>query len=635
MNAYAARAPRSAPLRYPSRAMRRLLDSTLLLRLRRSVSLVELTGLLGTVLLIELFGAQSRSDAADIPFVLMLAVLVPLAASLSRYQPLPLTAAALDAGARLLSRLRDRLVLSLGLDFHPDRHPRLPAFTALRRAVLVAGLAAAVLYPARGLLREVLLLTRLPGLHTLHVLLLGLTWAVLLAGLAVHVPAAVLGAIEVLKRRSGLHGVLRALCVAAFLGAVALLMGTLDAAVGLEGCLTVLAFAALLPSVARAVDPPGGPWLNVAIGRRGTPRTTPLGDVVRDAHRLFALEALIVCCALAPVPGEGPDPLPVSSLLVRLYGWSAAWLFTGGALLAIGEFNRRRRLYDPAFERSRVLWAAPGPEARSLLDERAAIRRAGWRLVVSDDLPGPDDADLLVGIPPGLKPNCAVPLARVPAGLFLVGRDPGAVLAEADERDKARRATTVIERLLTSTRPRVADRGEGTFLVPQCWMVVGLTRDDDRPDGDRMPAMTFGQSFQQALGTRLRRFLFEVMSRAGLDVFYVEDSVTPQQFSQVLERLFERHVARSQPATVSERDFIGLHGLHVVLHDVDPETEGIKGVDAHLTRNAISRARILIVGKDRGGGGDDDGPPPTEGVGSDDWLREALSRVFPRLQPSR
>ena len=27
-------------------------------------------------------------------------------------------------------------------------------------------------------------------------------------------------------------------------------------------------------------------------------------------------------------------------------------------------------------------------------------------------------------------------------------------------------------------RPRVADRGEGTFLVPQCWMVVGLTRDD-------------------------------------------------------------------------------------------------------------------------------------------------------------
>ena len=65
---------------------------------------------------------------------------------------------------------------------------------------------------------------------------------------------------------------------------------------------------------------------------------------------------------------------------------------------------------------------------------------------------------------------------------------------------------------------------------------------------------------------------------------------------------------------------------------VDPEGEGLKGVDAHLTRNAISRARILIVSRDRGGGGDDDGPPPSEGSSNDDWLREALGRMLPRLQ---
>jgi|GEM_PF-1783238 len=616
--------------------MRRLLRSSLLVRLSRSISVIELSGLLGTALLIELFAQHNPNDFWDIPFVITLAMVVLLAASLSRYRELPLTTWLLDRGSGLLSRLRERLVLSLGLDFHPERHPRLPAFTGLRRAVLVAGLAAVALYPARGLLREVLLLTRVPGLHTLHVLLLGLTWLVLLAGLVVHVPAAVLGAIEVLKRRAGLHGLSRALCVAAFLAAAATLMAVLDEAVGLEGCLSVLGFAALLPSVVRAVDPPGGPWLNVAIGKGGEPRTAPLGDLIRDAHRLFALEAFLVVCALVPAPpAAGTDVLPVSTLLLRLYGWSAAWLYTGGALLALGEFNRRRRLYDPAFERSRVLWAAPGPEARSLLDERAAIEGAGWRLVVSDELPGPDDADLLVGIPAGLKPNSTVPLARVPAGLFLLGRDPGRVLCEVDERDKARRTAAVIERLLTATRPRVADRGEGTFLVPQCWMVVGLTRDDDRPEGDRMPAMTFGQSFQAALGTRLRRFLFEVMSRAGIDVFYIEDAVTPQQFSLVLDRLCERHVARVQPAAVSDRDFLGLHGLHVVVHEVDPETDGLKGVDAHLTRNAISRARILIVGKDRGGGGDDDGPAPIEGQTNDDWLREAIGRLFPRLQPIR
>jgi hypothetical protein len=614
--------------------MRRLVDSSLLVRLRRSVSFVELAVLLLVVLVIEVLGSQARDDIADSYLVLAMTVLMVVAASLSRYHELPLTSRLLDALAGLFGKLRERLVLSLGLDFHPERHPRLPAFTGLRRSVLVAALAAAALYPARGLLREILLLTRVPGLQTLHVLLLGVVWALLLAGLAMHVPAAVLGAIEVLKRRAGLHGVLRALCVAAFLAAVTTLVALLHDAVGLQGCLTVLAFASVLPSVVRAVDPPGGPWLNIAIGKRGSPRTAPLGDLIRDVHRLFALEALIVACLLVPPAGLTSDPLPVTTLLLSLYAWSAAWLYTGGALLAIGEFNRRRRLHDPAFERSRVLWAAPGPEANSLLAERASIERSGWRLVVSEDLPGADDADLLVGIPPGLKPNSSVPLARVPAGLFLLGRDAGGVLCEADERDKARRAASVLERLLTSSRPRLADRGEGTFLVPQCWLVVGLTRDDDRPDGDRMPAMTFGQSFQSALGTRLRRFLFEVMSRAGVDVFYIEDSVTPPQFAQVLERLFERHIAREQPEPVSERDFLGLHGLHVVLHEVDPETEGIKGVDAHVARNAISRARILIVGKDRGGGGDDD-TPPVEGTSNDEWLREALSRLFPRLQPIR
>src|SRR5262249_59544270 len=110
-----------------------------------------------------------------------------------------------------------------------------------------------------GRLRELLLLTRVPGLQTLHVILLGLTWALLLSGLALHVPAAVLGAIEVLKRRGGLHGVLRALCVAAFLAAVTMLVALLNEAVGLQGCLSVLAFASVLLTVVRALDPPGPP----------------------------------------------------------------------------------------------------------------------------------------------------------------------------------------------------------------------------------------------------------------------------------------------------------------------------------------------------------------------------------------
>jgi len=610
-----------------------LLHSPVLTRLRRYVANGEGVIVLSAVLFTEILGRHSRSDVDDIPWVLLLPLLFMTGCSVVRYRELPLTAALLELIMRGVTALRSVLVISLGLDFHPDRHPRLPAFTALRRGIVATCAAAIVLYPARGLLRDLLGTMRVPGFYTVHVLVLGAIWMLLLAGIAMHLPAIVLGAMEVLKGRTPLRGALRIFVVALTLGLVGLLLVTLDSSVGVQGCIAALAFASLLPTVVRAVDPPGGPWLNIAFGRDGKPQTAPLGELIRDCHRLLALEALAVVCLLAPSAGAIGDAYPVTNLLLKIYGWSAAWLYTGGALLAIGEFNRRRRLYDPAFARSRVLWAVPGPEARSLQDERRAIEAAGWRLVVSETLPGTDDADLLAGIPAGLMPPCPVPLARIPAALFLVGDSPAQVLCEADERDKARRALTSIERLLTATRPRFGDRGEGTFLVPQCWMVVGLTRDDDRTEGDRSPpAMTFGQSFQLALGTRLRRFLYEVMDRSGVDVFYIEDSVTPQQVRAVLEVLIERHIARAEPAPISEADFMALQGVHIVLHEVDPETEGIEGVDSHLTRNAISRARILIISRDRRDDDDDDDPPSAD-ESSDSWLAEALRRLFPRLQP--
>ena len=96
--------------------------------------------------------------------------------------------------------------------------------------------------------------------------------------------------------------------------------------------------------------------------------------------------------------------------------------------------------------------------------------------------------------------------------------------------------------------------------------------------------------------------------------------------------MFERHIARTEPGPISEQDFLGLQGVHIVVHDVDPETEGIEGVDSHLTRNAISRARILIISRDRRDDDDDDDPPSAD-ESSDSWLAEALRRLFPRLQP--
>jgi hypothetical protein len=583
------------------------------------------------VMLIETAGPGSVDDVDDVLWVVLLPMLFMAGCSMARYRQLPLTMFLVDQAVVGFRRVRARLVLSLGLDFHPEDSPRPERFTALRRAVLVLALAALVLWPAQGVLREVLLALRVRGLYSIYVVALGLVWLCLLSGIALQLPAIVLAILEVIKRWSLLRSGVRIGIVALSLLVIGTLLYALDSAVGSTGCLVVLACGCCVPLLLRPEEPPASPWLNIAVGAHAQPKTARMGEVIRSSHAMLALQAFLVVVALSPRGGDSDAILPVTDALVRTYGWLASWLLTGGAWMAISEFNRRRRLYDPAFPRSRVLWVTPGPEATALELERHFVEQAGWRLVVSDSMPGQDDADLLVGMPGGDVPRSSVPITRVPPAVFLVQENAGAVLDEAEERDKADRCIAAIERLLVTSRPGLGDRGEGTFLVPHCWLVVGLTRDDDRGGIERSSSMTFGQSFQAALGTRLRRFLFEVMSRAGVDVLFIEDAVTTDQVGEVLELLMEHHISRSDPGRVAEHDFVGIEGVRVVLHDVQPEAEGIPGVDSTATRNAISRARIMIIGRDRKNGGDDD-DRPSDGESSDSWLKESLRTILPRVQ---
>src|SRR5438552_13020801 len=109
--------------------MRSLVRSPVVTRMRRFVGNGELWVLLAAVIAIEALGMRSLDDMDDIPLVLMLPVLFFVGVSVVRYKDLPLTNGVLEAALRLINGIRARLVLSLGLDFHPERHPRLPAFT--------------------------------------------------------------------------------------------------------------------------------------------------------------------------------------------------------------------------------------------------------------------------------------------------------------------------------------------------------------------------------------------------------------------------------------------------------------------------------------------------------------------------
>ncbi|MED5330674.1 MAG: hypothetical protein VX916_05230 [Planctomycetota bacterium] len=579
------------------------------------------------VLAMELLGPRTAGDVHDIPWVLSMALLAMFGISLIQYRSMPLSQSIMRRGLGALAALRSRLVLNLGLDFHPSQTPAPPPFAALRRGILRLVLVVLAVLPVPGVLRGLVEVTVVPGLYTIHVLLLGLVWAVLLAGIAVAIPISILIILEITRSRFRMEGALRLMTSLCSLGAVGGLLWLLNSSVGMTGCLGALVFACLLPSVVRTVEPSRAPWLNLSLGSSGRVKTTSLSDQIRDGTRLIALESVVILCLLLP-GGGGSGNLAVTDFLLAVYGWSTAWMLIGGFMIFVGEFNRRRRLFDPAFSRSRVLWAVPGDEAESLETERQAIEEAGWRLVVSERLPHSEDADLLVGLPPGLVLPGNVPLARVPPALFLLSKEPGVALQQADEEDKAARCRAGLEQMLASGRPHSSERNEGTFLVPHCWLVVGLTRDNDRRGGERPAPPTIGLTYQAVLGTRLRRFFSEVMSRADVDVLYVEDAVTSLQVGEVLQILFDRHIARETPEAIGEHDFMGLQGVRVVIHNVDPEEGGIEGVDAHLTRHAISRARILIISKDRNDGDDGDGPS-SEGESSDLWLKDALRDLFP------
>lgn len=609
------------------------LDTTRLTWLRRLVLGPESLALGAVILLVELLGPSSTDDLDDLAWVLFLPMLVMAGCSLARSRPMPLTTALVDVAVHFARRLRTRLVLSLGLDFHPRARPRPLPFTGLRRVATGLALAAMVMLAAPGFVRELLAATRVRGLYTLHVVGLGVVWGGLAIGILLQLAAGLGVVYEVVKRRWKLEGATRAVVVVAVVAALGTLLVALHDQTGVMGGLGVLAFSCLLPFVLRPVDPPRGPWLNLALGTDGGPLTTRIGSILGDMQRLLSIESVLVVAALVGTTRVDNALFPVTDTLLAAFTWLAVWLSTGGSWLAISEFNRRRRLDDPSFQRSKVLWALPGPEGDALRLERHAIERAGWRLIVADRIPGLDDADLFVGTAGEVAPPTRVPLTRVPSALFLLAPDPGAVLDEAEERDKADRSRELLMRLLGATRPRAQDHGEGTFIVPHCWLVVGLTRDDDRGGIERASGMSFGQSFQNVLGTRLRRFLFEVMYRASIDVVYVEDAVTPEQFGEVLDRLFARHFERARPRAVAEHDFVGIHGVRVVLHDVTPETEEIDGLQDQPSRQAISRARILIVGKDRPDD-DDGGDDPSDDESNDLWLRESLTRLFPKLQPT-
>jgi hypothetical protein len=356
------------------------------------------------------------------------------------------------------------------------------------------------------------------------------------------------------------------------------------------------------------------------------------------------LQSMIFVVLLVVLVAQGyrlhgePDPallsrLSVTDLLGRAFFWLGN-LFCGYlAVATFWIFFVRRPNEDPSQLSAPVLWVPPpslGPGARA----EAALNAAGYVVSRASRFPRAQDVDLALF---DARPSFALPPGVPGYGVQASDWDAPELVERVrrlEMRAKRRRALSSMRQLLESASAHSYRRGEGFFFAPQCWLIDGLQRDEveqeDALDAEADSHQRLAPLYQRLFDIRLRRHLHAVLRSADLDVIFVEDGLQKESVLMVLERLLLRFESgHNEP--LQEHELQGLIGLRAHIQQI--------GLDRPLRSlhklrepryDDISRARILLLVRDRGLGDDDDDPHPPEATeDTDRWLRESLRNLFP------
>lgn len=142
--------------------------------------------------------------------------------------------------------------------------------------------------------------------------------------------------------------------------------------------------------------------------------------------------------------------------------------------------------------------------------------------------------------------------------------------------------------------------GGGYLLCPHHLFIEGLHRDD--PGGAEGEPRIIGPPFHTLWGLRTRQFLHEVLTKLKIDLIFYEEDVRWPALRKVLDQMFERYLQRPDDGPLQESDFRFLMGVRVFIEDLVPEKpkEIREEYDEPAFAN-LSRARVLMVYRDRGG----------------------------------
>lgn len=574
---------------------------------RSAVALVLLAAGLAAI---EVQGRRFTSDPGDVLMLLALGALLFVTSAVSGVDR--------EALGNRVGQLWHRAVKrstaawpQLGVDFRPDptiphRIPpvvlRTSSFLALVSVLLVAwnvwgGTSLRALFA--------------PRLYLLYLVLLAALWAGLLLTAALGVLMAAMTARHVLWIRGGesrgrarglLAGWLLALLVPGLLLPVetALLLG-----VGAIVVTMTMTYVLRIPRLTLL-------WRTAADARVAA---SSWSATLWQATALPMAGVFVFLCVALGGTWSWWSTAPSSTPLTDGLAVLAAWCMGPGFLVfSVAVLLDLRRLAhsDPA---------TPCPTTVHVViettsDERSRIaglfEARGCRIRTPPDAPEPTDVRLRLVDSPMPRPPGGWPLPvsaralEVPELLDLIAR--------RDVVQRRRLLRRGFERLLKEIRSRNYERGEGFWLAPHLWFVSAVTRDTEEDDlSEDGLGNEVGTPFARLFPLPVRHHLHLVFRAVQVDILLLEDGVRWSAFRRVLDRVFTHYDAGR--GRIEERDFTGILGVRVILHDLEPG--GLLEVESYPEPDysGLARGRILHVFKDRGGQADETEPAPAEDTG--------------------
>ena len=176
-------------------------------------------------------------------------------------------------------------------------------------------------------------------------------------------------------------------------------------------------------------------------------------------------------------------------------------------------------------------------------------------------------------------------------------------LTRRHEIQARRRIVTALERLFKRIGHRTYNNGQGFWVAPHFWFIVGLTRDAQEEEIDLadspMLSGTVGPAFHRVMPRAARHHFYELMRALHVDLIFVEDGVKFRRLVKVLRRMFEVYDKHAGRKPAEDIHFVGLTGTRVMIHDFQLDEPFKSETYPEPKYDYLGRARILHIFRDR------------------------------------